>query len=63
MSQSYENFIEEVVRQACERGEVVDTAAVADAVTAHFPAADRRTVVETVLSAVVWANGNASVAS
>ena len=63
MGGSYENFIEEVVRQACERGELVDTAAVADAVTAQFPEADRRVIVETVLSAVIWANGNASIAS
>ena len=61
MGQSYGGYIQEVVQQACQRGEVVDTAAVADAVTEQFPGADRRAVVETILSAVVWANGNASI--
>jgi hypothetical protein len=49
------DFIQEVVRHACERGEMVDIAAVADTVTAEFPDADRRAVVEALLSAVVWA--------
>ena len=61
MEESYDGFVQQVVMRACESGEVVDTAAIADAVIAQFLGVDRRAVVETVLSAVVWAHGNASI--
>jgi len=61
MGQSYEGYVRELVRTACERGEIVDTAMLAKTVQQEFPDADGKALADCILAEVVRLNGNASI--